>query len=173
MENFKTQLKSRIENVILPARKSVKELILSAMADTYTELGSVLDLALLEHPYEDLMFKSSVAGLSPQTILSVAENYGFVEDWLYNLPEGISAGLLLEFIGSEKLRMDALRVRHPKAYTKWSEEEDSMLKKMYDEGTSWEELSRVFGRAERSLKMRLQYLGYVLSADVWRSRGLS
>jgi hypothetical protein len=54
----------------------------------------------------------------------------------------------------EKIRED-----HPKAYMKWTAEEDEQLKKLFHKGIQIREISEIFGRKRGAITSRLKKLG--------------
>jgi hypothetical protein len=52
-----------------------------------------------------------------------------------------------------------IRKRHPKAYTKWTQEEDARLKNQYVQGRTIDELADIFQRKPSAVRSRLQKLG--------------
>jgi hypothetical protein len=56
-------------------------------------------------------------------------------------------------------RLSRLREKHPRAYTKWTPEEDARLKAEFAKGTSRAELAAIFEREPSAIKSRLQKLG--------------
>ena len=60
--------------------------------------------------------------------------------------------------------VEEIRRQHPKAYAKWSSEDDERLKEMYAAGTGVAELARQFGRNRGAISSRLTKLG--LEQDV-------
>jgi len=56
-------------------------------------------------------------------------------------------------------RLSRLREKHPRAYEKWTEEEDARLRAEFAKGTPREELAVMFQRQRAAIKSRLQKLG--------------
>lgn len=59
-----------------------------------------------------------------------------------------------KLIGFEKIRQ-----HYPKAYTKWSSDDDELLRWKYDQGISIAELSQFFQRKPGAIRSRLKKLG--------------
>ena len=170
MENFENKLRQRIEQLILPARKAACAYVLQAMADTFTDIGAVINVAELENSGVQADFSRSVCGLSRETLRSVASYNGMIEEWLEASEAAVRNKLLLEFIGADKMRMESFMARYPKAFSKWSEDEDDELRKRFEQGCSWSNLSDFFGRNENAIKLRLQKFGYDLGSESGRPR---
>ena len=56
-------------------------------------------------------------------------------------------------------RLSKLREKHPRAYAKWTPEDDARLKVEFVKGTSRAELAAIFERQPSAIKSRLQKLG--------------
>jgi len=55
--------------------------------------------------------------------------------------------------------LEKIRQQHPKAYSKWSSEDDKLLQNKYDEGICVGELSQFFQRQPGAIRSRLWKLG--------------
>lgn len=55
--------------------------------------------------------------------------------------------------------IDQVRTQHPNAYNKWSEEEDTSLKTMVEEGKDIEEVAGILQRRPGAIRYRLRRLG--------------
>lgn len=58
-------------------------------------------------------------------------------------------------------RLARIRAEYPKAYEKWTDEEDNSLKQKFGEGANTEELSKIFQRQPSAIRSRLIKLGLV------------
>lgn len=61
--------------------------------------------------------------------------------------------------GKSTERSEQTRTEYSKAYEKWTEDEDSLLKQRFSEGVSIEDLSRLFQRKPSAIRSRLRKLG--------------
>ena len=121
----------------------------------------------------------SVRGLSPFALRRIFQHThdGDLEKWLETDNSGEKEQCLLDFLNLGRLQMKSLQARFPRAFTKWTEEEDQALLDEYKRHSKeyrtihWSELSDQFGRNPNALKLRLEYLGKNLGADAGRSRG--
>jgi hypothetical protein len=52
-----------------------------------------------------------------------------------------------------------IQVKHPRAYTKWTEEDEKLLKRKYSDGASIRELSKLLQRQPGAIRSRLRKLG--------------
>jgi len=57
--------------------------------------------------------------------------------------------------GKYEERLAKIRAEYPKAYEKWTEDEDGLLKQKFSEGTSIEELSKALQRQPSAVRSRL------------------
>jgi hypothetical protein len=58
----------------------------------------------------------------------------------------------------KSFNLEKIRQQYPKAYTKWSSEDDELLQNKYDEGISIAELSQFFQRQPSAIRSRLEKL---------------
>lgn len=56
-------------------------------------------------------------------------------------------------------RFEEIRQEHPKAYAKWTEEEDRKLEEQVKAGKSLTQLAAIFGRQPSAIRSRLSKLG--------------
>jgi hypothetical protein len=56
-------------------------------------------------------------------------------------------------------RIQEMRRQHPRAYEKWTDDEDARLRVEFSNGTDRTELARMFQRQRSAVKSRLQKLG--------------
>lgn len=57
--------------------------------------------------------------------------------------------------------VEEIRQKYPKAYTKWTEDEDSILRSEYLRGNTVDELASTFQRQPSAVRSRLRKLGLV------------
>ncbi len=70
--------------------------------------------------------------------------------------------ILMHFNGSTREAMiEEARKKHPKAFEKWTEKEETELKNLYEQGTPLDNLSHQFGRKVTAIKARLVKLGAI------------
>lgn len=75
-------------------------------------------------------------------------------------------GKAVRFLGarSKACSLDEKRRKHPKAYEKWTSEDDQRLSEKFIEGASVSELAQLLQRQESAIRSRLTKLG-ILSKD--------
>ena len=56
--------------------------------------------------------------------------------------------------------VDGISQKHPRAYEKWTSEDDEQLKEMYDKGKGVSEMASRFGRQPSEIRSRLENLGF-------------
>lgn len=56
-------------------------------------------------------------------------------------------------------RIDKIRRHHPRAYEKWTEEEDAQLQQEYRAGRKVQKLAELLGRQPSAIEIRLRKLG--------------
>lgn len=62
---------------------------------------------------------------------------------------------------AETYCVEEIRQEYPKAYAKWTEDEDGVLRDKYLQGDTVDELARIFQRQPNALRSRLRKLGLV------------
>lgn len=65
--------------------------------------------------------------------------------------------------GSHEERLDKVRAQYPKAYEKWTEDEDRLLKQKFEAGASIDDLAGLLKRQPSAINSRLVKLGLVQS----------
>lgn len=101
---------------------------------------------------------------------------GDLTDWLAAGADGDKMLYLRDFLNLSKLESDEFRRRYPRAFTKWTPDQDEALLAAYrvivDGGgrVQWREFSRRFERNPNAIKLRLEHLGVDLGADAGHSR---
>lgn len=75
-------------------------------------------------------------------------------------------GKAVRFLGarSKACSLDEKRAKHPKAYERWTSEDDQRLSEKFITGSSVSELAQFFQRQESAIRSRLTKLG-ILSRD--------
>jgi len=85
------------------------------------------------------------------------------EDHLQNFYQGMKSAL--GFLGIEKnpaQRLEELKHKYPKAYEKWTPEDDKQLRAKSSAGESISALATLFQRQESAIRSRLAKLGSLL-----------
>lgn len=82
-----------------------------------------------------------------------------VQRALKDLREDAAAFGFSDKQGKYEERLAKIRAEYPKAYEKWMEGEDELLKQKFGEGANTEELSKIFQRQPSAIRSRLIKLG--------------
>ncbi|MCQ2141705.1 MAG: hypothetical protein MJY83_05105 [Bacteroidales bacterium] len=167
MENEKTNdLEKRFAAVLEVQRCVTYESVEDIIMETFYELGQLI-MTQEKVQGADLAFRKSICGL-PVDVLKDIREHAYAEDipeWVSMGADGKRARLLLSFLDTNRLSQEDFRSKFPKAYAKWSEEDDSTLMQMWSEGQSWPNMSNVLQRNVNALKLRLEKLGVNLGKD--------
>lgn len=167
MENEKTNdLEKRMAAVLEVQRCMIYETVEDVIMETFYEIGQLM-MTQEKIQGASLNFKKSMCGL-PVDVLKDLRKHACEEDipeWVASGAEGKRARLMLSFLDTNRLSQEDFRSKFPKAYTKWSDEEDITLMKMWSEGQSWPSMSGVLQRNVNALKLRLEKLGVDLGKD--------
>lgn len=162
---------SRIREILDDYRSFAYNHLDDLMQAAYLEIGRVLSEGTDIPP-------RSIHGLSPLVLRLIRKHAldGNLEEWLMAGGPGEKERCLLDFLNYGSLQMKSFRARFPRAFTKWTEEEDAALLDEYKQQSGsgrpirWGEMSDRLGRNPNALKLRLEHLGENLGADAGRSR---
>lgn len=81
---------------------------------------------------------------------------------LQNMREDAAAfGFSKEDKSDWEERLARMRAQYPKAYEKWTEEDDSLLSQKFGEGMLMADLARLFQRQPSAIRSRLAKLGLI------------
>ena len=182
MESFNTSLppapsrEARIQAILNEQRALAHDTLDDLMHEAFLEIG-----ALLSEPAGEggqAAPAHAVAGLSPRTLQLIRQHHGAgdLAEWLTSGAEGNKSTCISQFLNLNALQMQELRVRFPRAFLKWTDEEDRALLSLYQEAlaqgkkVSWGELARTFGRNANALRLRLEHLGVDLGDEAGQPR---
>lgn len=159
-------------NEILSSHRNVaNDAVLDVMLDAFQDLGVLMSET--ERVNEAVLeFDKGAGGFKPADLEDVLIHFrkDDLAEWMMGLSENGRTSLMMKFLDYDTIRMQDFRSRYPKAFMKWTTEEDSRLREMYVSKCSWRQMSEQFGRNTNALKLRLERLGYDLGADAGRSR---
>ena len=119
-----------------------------------------------------------VGGLSAFALRQIQHHAaaGDLADWLAGGADKNKCLYLRDFLNLGKLQAEELRLRYPKAFTKWTDDQDQALLANYREATeggrsvNWRQFCEPFGRNVNAIKLRLERLGINLGAEAGHSR---
>ena len=151
--------------------------------------------ALAHDALDDLMYESfleigqllgetaatpgrAVGGLSAFALLQIRQHFlsGDLKDWLMAGADGDKTLYLRDFLNFNMLQMNELKQRYPRAFTKWTPEEDAALLARYQQDSEggkrvpWGRIARDLGRNPNAVPLRLGYLGIDLGPESGRPR---
>lgn len=161
-----SSLETSLAKLLNPLRSAAHDAVDDLMTEAFTALSEVLVRTIRASDLRP-SFDKSICGLSPALLRQLYEKGvdGTLKIWL---PEALRRDryrLLTDFLDLYRLRIGEFRTRFPKAYAKWSLEEDTVLLERYKEveskgtGCPWREWESLFGRNQNALKLRLGKLG--------------
>lgn len=87
------------------------------------------------------------------------------EEHLESFAEGFQKTLQFLGVKIKTYKVDDVRPTYPKAYERWSPDEDEQLKVKYQEGVSISELATCFQRQPGAIRSRLTKLGLLPAQD--------
>ena len=183
MESFNPSLpaapsrEARIQAILNEQRALAHDALDDLMHEAFLEIGALLSApdgagapAAAPAP--------TVAGLSSRTLQMIRQHHdaGDLAEWLTSGAEGNKSTCISQFLNLNAMQMQELRVRFPRAFMKWTDDEDRALLSLYQEATAqgkkvgWGELARTFGRNANALRLRLEHLGVDLGDEAGQPR---
>jgi hypothetical protein len=153
------------------------EAVEDLMLDAFQEAGRIL-AGEEGTPPPELPAGKSFSGLSQGTLELIRRHFrqNDLGEWLAAGADGSKTRLLTEFLDLDRLRREDFRTRYPRAFQKWSPEEDAWLLEQYETAKDrdgrirWEELSDKCHRNANAIKIRLERLGVSLGPEGGRPR---
>jgi hypothetical protein len=173
---------ARIREVLDEHRSLAHGALDDLMYEAFLEIGRILNTP--EEAAGDNQAGSApvpampVGGLSAFALRQIQHHAaaGDLADWLAGGADKDKCLYLRDFLNLGKLQAEELRLRYPKAFTKWTDDQDQALLANYREATeggrsvNWRQFSEPFGRNVNAIKLRLERLGINLGAEAGHSR---
>jgi len=150
------ELKKKIVQVMEENRECAFNVIDEIMLGTFMEVGEAVAEAG-DDPFGDM--KGRLSGFSKSLLQEVADHYAdsSLEVWITGERR---TDLQIAFLNYSQLTLKNFCEKYPRAYSKWSEDDDTQLASLYKEGAGWSEMTNLLQRNENALKIRLQKLGF-------------
>lgn len=160
-----------MNEILSSHRKVADEAVADVMLDAFREVGALL-AETEEAEGAVLEFDKGAGAFKPEDLEKVLVHWRKQDlvEWFIGLSELERTTLMSRFLDYDRMRIQEFRARYPKAFMKWSAEEDAELAAMYKGQCPWREMSAHFGRNTNALKLRLERLGFDLGANAGRSR---
>lgn len=133
----------RIEDI----EKEVFERIAKEIAEEESRSGKTMNLA------------KGLLGMKAESIREICEEYRKSGDLCSYTRGDKRSSLVMEFLNFDRMRVRMFKTRYPKAFMKWSKDEEDRLCEMMKAGESFEAMSRAFKRNINSIKLHLDRLG--------------
>ena len=173
---------ARIREVLDEHRSLAHGALDDLMYEAFLEIGRILNTP--EEAAGDNQAGSApvpampVGGLSAFALRQIQHHAaaGDLADWLAGGADKDKCLYLRDFLNLGKLQAEELRLRYPKAFTKWTDDQDQALLANYREATeggrsvNWRQFCEPFGRNVNAIKLRLERLGINLGAEAGHSR---
>ena len=171
---------ARIRSILEEYRALAFDTLDHLMYKAFHDLGRVL-AETEECAWADASSPAPVramCGLSARSLRLIQDHYEDEDlaDWLDAGIDGERLLYLREFLNLNSLEMKELKIRHPKAFTKWTAEQEASLLASYREYAEsgdqvpWWMLSLEYGRNVNAIKLRLEKLGVELGAEAGHPR---
>ncbi len=184
MESFNTPLpasqtvEARIQAILDEHRVQAHDVLDDLMHEAFLEIGTLLSTPASDADAPEATPGRAVGGLSPRTLQLIRQHHdaGDLAEWLTTGAGGTKSTCIYQFLNLNALQMQELRIRFPRAFTKWAAEEDQTLLAQYQDATAqgqkvnWGALAGRFGRNVNAIKLRLEHLGVNLGPDAGQPR---
>ena len=166
-----SEMAEQMNEILSSHRKVADEAVADVMLDAFREVGAFL-AETEEAEGVVLEFDKGAGAFKPADLENALVHWRKQDlvEWFIGLSELERTTLMSRFLDYDRMRMQEFRARYPKAFMKWSAEEDAELAAMYKGQCPWREMSARFGRNTNALKLRLERLGFDLGANAGRSR---
>ncbi len=176
METIETlpvsSLEAQMREILTPLRSAAQDAVEDLMQEAFTELGNLL-IRTAKDSGKRISFDKQVCGLAPFLLKRIYEQTttGEMEGWLAGNPDNDRYRRFSDFLDLFRMQQEDFRTRFPKAYQKWTPEEDAELLRQYaiasdgEKKVHWDKLGLSFGRNANAIKLRLGRLGINLGED--------
>ena len=160
---------ARIREVLDEHRSLAHGALDDLMYEAFLEIGRILNTP--EEAAGDSQAGSApvpampVGGLSAFALRQIQHHAaaGDLADWLAGGADKDKCLYLRDFLNLGKLQAEELRLRYPKAFTKWTDDQDQALLASYRQATeggrsvNWRQFCEPFGRNVNAIKLRLYH----------------
>ena len=171
--NAQASLETRIQQVLDEHRSLAYEALDDLMYEAFLQVGKILT-----EEGHDAEQPQAVGGLSSFALRQIRQHTaaGDLTDWLSAGTDGDKSLYMRDFLNLNKLQMDELKLRYPRAFTKWTEAEDDALLACYRQEAQdgqrvpWNRMAKELGRNPNALRIRLGHLGIDLGPEAGRPR---
>ena len=165
--NDLSEVRDSIKTLIESQREVATEAVIDIMTETCTAIGQMI-VEYEENSWENLfMGDKSTPWLTEDELRLINEKSreGELQEWFRSLDNQRLVAMASRFLDFDKMRREAFRQKFPSSFKKWSEEDDAILRDMYESNCPWDEMSSFFGRNINAVKLRLQKLGFDLGPE--------
>ena len=161
-----------MQEILSPLRSAAVDAVEDLMTEAFIQVGALL-LCTSREAGRALSFDRQACGLSSYLLKQIYDHAaaGTLEDWLVADAAKDRYRKVSDFLDMYRMQREDLRIRFPRAFQKWTPEEDAELLRPYHAATDggrkvrWREFVQPFGRNENAVKLRLERLGIDLGDD--------
>lgn len=167
-----SSLEAQMHEILSPLRSAAQDAVEDLMHEAFAEVGNLL-VSTAKDSGKRISFDKQVCGLAPFLLKQIYEqtSAGALEDWLAGNPDNDRYRRFSDFLDLFRMQQEDFRARFPKAFQKWTAEDDAELLRLYaaasdgEKKVSWNELGQTFGRNANAIKLRLGRLGVNLGDE--------
>ena len=176
MENVEKLPVSSLEipmlEILSPLRSAALDAVEDLMTEAFMQVGALL-ARISRESGKQLTFNRQAGGLAPFLLKQIHDHAttGTLERWMTEDAGKDRYRKISDFLDLYRMQQNDFKARFPKAYQKWSPEEDAELLRLYQlasEGgrkVQWKELTSPLERNENAIKIRLGRLGIDLGEE--------
>lgn len=171
-----TDLTEAVSEILEEGRRIIDDAVDDLMAEAFERVCALIK-AQEESTGKSVSFNSSVCGLSRQVLEEIYSQSaeGSLTDWILNGASARIVSLRMAFLNYDRMRILDFKSSYPRAFTKWTEEEDAEVLRLYHAALAvgtpgsqripWTAISKRLGRNINAVKLRLGHLGIDLGPD--------
>jgi len=128
--------------------------------NTEIKVTDILDMIARGYSYRQIL--TELPQLNVGDIMAAAQfAFEILNDLMVEGSDHIRLEGRLTFINGKYVNLTKLRKEHPRAYVKWEPDEDDNLKRLFQQGKNFKELSEILMRQPGAIISRLNFIGLV------------
>jgi len=128
--------------------------------DTEIRVTDILERIAKGQSYKQILVE--LPQLNVGDIMASAQfSYEILNDLIVEGSDHIRLEGRITLTNGKYVNLTKLRKEHPRAYVKWEPAEDDNLKRLFQQGKKYDELSEILMRQKGAVVARLQFLGLI------------
>lgn len=171
-----TDLAGAVTEILEEGRRIIDDAVDDLMIEAFERVGDLI-LSQEQATGRKADINGAMCGLSKQVLQDI---YGHaqsstVASWILEGADGKKVRLRMDFLNYDRMKIMDFKAAYPRAFTKWTPEEDDELVRLYRTALSlcapgarripWSNISARMGRNPNAIKLRLEHLGFDLGSE--------